>query len=79
MTILFVSNGKKPVQFRVHHDTVSPAVYLSVIELLLTFLSLYALSQGLVIYFWHNLLRGTTVRLPPSLAPIYSITLKAYL
>lgn len=70
ITIIFAARNTRPMSW----NPVQPATYLSIIEIFGTMLTLYALFQGVTIYFWTSLLRGTSIsNLHDSTAPVTSI------
>jgi len=59
--ILLASNGRAISSWRIGDDDAQVQVYISTIEIIINFLSFFALAEGIVIRFWRQLLRGTTV------------------
>jgi hypothetical protein len=61
--ILLASHGMSMDDWRIRNDNAQPHVYISVFEMMMNFLILFALAEGVVVRFWRQLLHGTTVRL----------------
>jgi hypothetical protein len=61
--ILLASNGSTIDSWTVGGDKAQLQVYVAVIEMIINFLILFALAEGIVIRFWRQLLHGTTVSL----------------
>jgi hypothetical protein len=59
--ILLASHGTTMEDWRIGHDNAQPHVYISVFEIMMNFLILFALVDGVVIRFWRQLLQGTTL------------------
>ncbi|KAL6708582.1 hypothetical protein ACN47E_002563 [Coniothyrium glycines] len=59
--ILFASNDSSPSRWHIGSDDAQPQVYISVLELIITLFTAYALGEGLVISFWTQLLQGTSI------------------
>lgn len=59
--ILLASDGSTIDSWTVREDKAQLQVYISVIEMIMNFLILFALAEGMVIRFWRQLLHGTTV------------------
>lgn len=59
--ILLASHGTTMEDWKIGHDNAQPYVYISVLEMMMNFLILLALARGVVIRFWRQLLRGTTL------------------
>jgi hypothetical protein len=59
--ILLASNGSTIDSWTVGGDKAQLQVYVSVIEMIINFLILFALAEGIVIRFWRQLLHGATV------------------
>ena len=57
-TVLLTSHGTSPEEWRVGNDNAQPHVYVSIFEMIMNFLILFALTQGVVIRFWRQLLHG---------------------
>ena len=60
-SILLISHGTSPEAWKTRHDNIQPYLYLSVFEMAMNLLVLFALAEGMVIRFWRQLLRGTTI------------------
>lgn len=56
--MLLASDGTSPEQWSIGHDNAQPHVYVSVFEMAMNFLILFALTEGVVIRLWRQLLRG---------------------
>ncbi|OAG09483.1 uncharacterized protein CC84DRAFT_1137177 [Paraphaeosphaeria sporulosa] len=59
--ILLASHGTTVDDWKVGHDNAQPHVYISVFEMAMNFLILFALVEGVVLRFWRQLLHGTTL------------------
>ncbi|KAJ4305897.1 hypothetical protein N0V90_001430 [Kalmusia sp. IMI 367209] len=59
--ILLASHGTSLDDWKIGHDNAQPHVYISVFEMVMNFLILFALVDGVVIRFWRQLLQGTTL------------------
>jgi hypothetical protein len=59
--ILLASHGMSMEDWKVGKDNAQPHVYISVFEMVMSFLTLFSLADGVVIRFWRQLLHGTTV------------------
>lgn len=59
--VLLASHGSTMDDWKIGRDNAQPHVYVSVFEMLMNFLILFALVEGVVIRFWRQLLRGTTL------------------
>lgn len=59
--ILLVSDGTSLEDWKIGDDNAQPHVYVSVFEMIMNFLILFALANGVVIKFWRQLLHGTTL------------------
>ncbi|KAF1849419.1 uncharacterized protein K460DRAFT_415794 [Cucurbitaria berberidis CBS 394.84] len=60
-TILFLSDGTRPENWKVGMDSVQPHVYVSIFEMIIILLNFCALAEGIVITFWHRLLQSTNL------------------
>jgi hypothetical protein len=60
--ILLASEGSSVEDWRVGSDNTQPQVYLSILEVVINSLTGFALVDGMVIRFWRQLQKGTTVR-----------------
>ncbi|KAF2793182.1 hypothetical protein K505DRAFT_306284 [Melanomma pulvis-pyrius CBS 109.77] len=59
--ILLASDGSTIDSWTVGDDNAQLQVYISVIEMIMNFLILFALAEGMVIRFWRKMLHGTTL------------------
>lgn len=59
--ILLASHGTTMDDWKIGHDNAQPHVYISLFEMLMNFLILFALGEGIVIRLWRQLLQGTTL------------------
>jgi hypothetical protein len=59
--ILLASHGTTMGDWKIGHDNAQPHVYISIFEMIMNFLILFALVNGVVIRFWRQLLQGTTL------------------
>ncbi|KAF2710105.1 hypothetical protein K504DRAFT_404968 [Pleomassaria siparia CBS 279.74] len=59
--ILLASDGSTIDSWAVGKDNAQLQVYISVIEMIMNFLILFALTEGVLIRFWRQLLHGTTL------------------
>ncbi|KAF2452190.1 hypothetical protein P171DRAFT_426568 [Karstenula rhodostoma CBS 690.94] len=59
--ILLASHGTTMDDWKIGRDNAQPHVYISVFEMMMIFLILFALVEGVVIRFWRQLLQGTTL------------------
>lgn len=59
--ILLASNGMSVEDWKFGRDNAQPYVYISIFEMVMNFLILFALADGMVVRFWRQLLHGTTV------------------
>jgi hypothetical protein len=62
--VVAASNGMTTEQWKVGRGNAQPQVYLSAFEMVINFLTLFALAEGMVIRYWRQLLHGTTVSIP---------------
>ena len=67
--ILLASDGSNPNHWKIGSDNAQPSVYVSIFEMITIFLTLFALTNGMVIKFWRQMMRGTTVCVLPSVVP----------
>ncbi|KAF2686755.1 hypothetical protein K458DRAFT_363048 [Lentithecium fluviatile CBS 122367] len=61
LLILISSDGTSMEHWRFGNDNAQPLVYISVFEMAMNFLILFALADGAAIRFWRQLLQGTTL------------------
>ncbi|PVI05200.1 hypothetical protein DM02DRAFT_687198 [Periconia macrospinosa] len=61
VAILIGSNGKTTEDWKLGSDNAQLPVYLSVFEMILNLLTIFALADGMVIRYWRQLLHGTTL------------------
>jgi hypothetical protein len=57
--ILFSADGRTPEDWKIRKISVQPAVYVSMLEMIISIHTFRAISD--VHYLWRRLLRGTTV------------------
>ncbi|KAL1593134.1 hypothetical protein SLS60_010741 [Paraconiothyrium brasiliense] len=59
--ILLASHNTSTKDWKIGHDDAQPHVYISIFEMIMNFLILFALVDGVVLRFWRQLLQGTTL------------------
>ncbi|KAF2014965.1 hypothetical protein BU24DRAFT_410655 [Aaosphaeria arxii CBS 175.79] len=59
--LLLASDGSSPDSWKVGNDNAQPQVYISVFEMSMNILILFALWNGMVVRFWREMLHGTTL------------------
>ncbi|KAH7132670.1 hypothetical protein B0J11DRAFT_577572 [Dendryphion nanum] len=59
--ILLASDGSTPENWKVGDDNAQPFVYVSIFEMIMICLILFAFVEGMVIKFWCELLHGSTL------------------
>ncbi|KAJ4351403.1 uncharacterized protein N0V89_006745 [Didymosphaeria variabile] len=59
--ILLASHNTSTEDWKIGRDNAQPHVYISVFEMIMNFLILFALVDGVVIRLWRQLLQGTTL------------------
>lgn len=70
IAILFAAKVTSPTAWK----AIQPSTCLSIIEVFATLLTIYALFEGVTVYFWTNLIRGSTLaEVHDSAAPLASI------
>ncbi|KAF2643901.1 hypothetical protein P280DRAFT_546780 [Massarina eburnea CBS 473.64] len=59
--IILASNGKTADDWKIGGDNTQPQVYISICEMVMNFLAMFALLDGMVIRFWRQMLHGITL------------------